>query len=106
MSAGAKEQLMKQWKKLGLALLLVAVALSLSSCLPGDGKNTAASPAGFWSGIWHGWVAPVSLIAGLFKKGVRIYEVNNTGWWYDAGFYIAIIAGFGGLALTRSRVKK
>ena len=85
---------------------VVALALLLAACVPGDGKNTPEKPAGFWTGVWHGWVAPVSLIVGLFKKGVRIYEVNNTGWWYDAGFYIAIIAGFGGLALTRSRVKK
>jgi len=86
-----------------LSLLLAFVALGLTACLPGDGKNSAAQPAGFWTGIWHGWVAPVSLIVGLFKRGIRVYEEHNTGWWYDLGFYIAIIAGFGGIALTRSR---
>lgn len=80
------------------ALLLV---LSLSSCLPGDGKNTQERPAGFFTGVWHGWVAPISLIGGIFNKELRVYEVNNTGWWYDLGFYMAIISGFGGLALSR-----
>jgi len=55
--------------------------------------------------VLHGSVArldcPLPLIIGLFKDGIRIYEPYNTGWWYDLGFYISIIAGFGGLALSR-----
>lgn len=54
-------------------------------------------------GIWHGWMAPLSLIVSLFNDNVRIYDTYNTGWWYDAGFYIAIISGFGGLSLTRRK---
>jgi hypothetical protein len=42
---------------------------------------------------------------GLFQDGVRIYEVNNSGWWYDFGFYMAIISGFGGLSLFRKERK-
>jgi len=30
-----------------------------------------------------------------------VYETTNTGWWYDFGFYTAIISGFGGLSLVR-----
>ena len=51
----------------------------------------------------HGWVAPFSLVFGIFRKGIRIYEAVNTGWWYDFGFYIAIISGFGGLSLVRKK---
>jgi len=69
--------------------------------MPGDGAATAADPAGFWSGIWHGWIAPISLIWGLFEPSVRIYETHNSGWWYDFGYYIAVISGFGGLSLLR-----
>lgn len=97
---------MRRSTRLALFLLLALAALSCVSCLPGDGKNSPAAPAGFWTGIWHGWIAPVSLVVGLFKKGIRVYEPHNTGWWYDAGFYIAIIAGFGGVALTRSRKQR
>jgi len=37
---------------------------------------------------------------------VRLYEVNNVGWLYDFGFYMAILGGFGGLSLTRRRRDK
>ena len=93
-------------KPYSLLLMIVFLALSIVGCFPGDPSNTKEAPAGFFMGIWHGWIAPVSLIVGLFKENVRIYEVNNTGWWYDFGYYIAIIAGFGGLAFTRKRRKK
>lgn len=88
-------------KKILLFLLFGFSALFLVSCIPGDGKHTAANTAGFFWGIWHGWLAPVSLIIGLFKDGIRVYEINNTGWWYDFGFYLAVVGGFGGLSLFR-----
>ncbi len=50
-----------------------------------------------------GRIAPISLIIGIFDHNIRIYETHNTGWWYDLGFYMAVISGFGGLALTRRR---
>ncbi len=96
---------MKSKKALMGALLALALVLLLSSCLPGDGRNTVEKPAGFWTGIWHGWVAPVSLVVGIFNKNVRIYEQANTGWWYDLGFYMAVISGFGGLAFSRKSAK-
>jgi len=73
----------------------------LYGCAPGSGTNTAEEPAGFLWGIWHGWIAPVSLIWGLFNPAIRVYETLNSGWWYDFGFYIAIIGGFGGISLLR-----
>ena len=60
----------------------------------------------FFSGIWHGWIAPLSLILGIFTDNIRVYEMNNTGWWYDLGFYMAIISGFGGISLSRKKMKK
>ncbi len=87
-------------KAILLLLFLVPVML-MSGCLPGDGRNSEEDPAGLFWGIWHGWVAPVSLVVGLFSDGIRIYEKANSGWWYDLGFYAAIISGFGGLSLSR-----
>jgi hypothetical protein len=88
-----------------LLLLLLVAGLSLSGCLPGGGAHTSDDPAGFFAGIWHGWIAPLSLLVGLFRADVRVYEVLNKGWGYDFGFYIAIIGGFGGLSLTRRRLR-
>ena len=90
-----------------ICILIIMLLLLLSGCAPGDGTYSNAKPAGFLWGIWHGWIAPVSLIIGLFNKNIRVYEVINTGWWYDFGFYIAIISGFGGLSLfPRKKGKK
>jgi hypothetical protein len=91
-------------KRIMVLILMIAVfALVLTACAPGDGTATTDKPAGFFWGIWHGWIAPISLIVGLFNTSIRVYEPNNTGWWYDLGFYIAIISGFGGISLFRRK---
>lgn len=86
-----------------MVALICVIILVFTGCVPGDGKNTKSHPAGFFWGVWHGWLAPVSLVIGIFNKSISIYEVNNTGWWYDLGFYMAIISGFGGLSLARRK---
>ncbi len=91
----------KKW--LPLLLLALLATVLLTACAPGDGHATPDNPAGFLWGVWHGWIAPVSVIIGFFNPNIRVYEVYNTGHWYDVGFYIALIGGFGGLALTRRK---
>jgi hypothetical protein len=86
-----------------ILLLLVGLSLLLAGCFPGNGHFDEDRRAGFFSGIWHGWIAPISLVYGFFNEDVRIYEQQNVGWWYDMGFYIAIIGGFGGFALIRKK---
>lgn len=91
-------------KKVLVVLMIVVMVVSLTSCFPGD-KVDEDKPAGFFTGVFHGWIAPLSLIMSLFKDSISIYEVNNVGFWYDFGFYIAIISGFGGISLTRKHRK-
>ncbi|NLO61689.1 MAG: hypothetical protein GX104_11520 [Spirochaetales bacterium] len=83
-------------------VLIVLVGLCCVSCLAGT-LPEEKKPAGFWMGIWHGWIAPIALIGRLFNSEIRIYESFNTGWWYDFGYYMAIISGFGGLSLARRK---
>lgn len=83
--------------------LLAFMVMAFVACIPGTGKYTPAEPAGFFSGVWHGWIAPISLIGGIFNHSIRVYEPINSGWWYDFGFYISIIAGFGGISLFRKK---
>ncbi len=87
-------------------VLILVMIILLAGCFPSDVPEPAQNPAGFFMGVWHGWIAPVSLIVGIFNENVRIYEVHNTGWWYDFGYYIAVIAGFGGIAISRGKRKK
>lgn len=91
--------------KLLVVLLVLVCCVVLAGCVPGGGHFQKETPAGFFAGVWHGWIAPVTLVLGLFDEDVRIYELNNTGWWYDFGFYVAVIGGFGGISLTRSKLK-
>lgn len=92
-------------KNILLCLMLVLLCISLTGCVPGDGANSVSNAAGFFTGIWHGWIAPFSLIYSLFNKNIGIYEIYNNGFFYDLGYYMAIISGFGGLALSRKKKK-
>ncbi len=89
-------------KKITLITFLVLTIL-ISSCAPGGGRYNQNRKANFFTGIWHGWIAPVTLVWGLLDNRIRVYEINNVGWWYDFGFYIAIVGGFGSFALTRKK---
>lgn len=86
-------------------LTLLLTVFMLTSCMPGGGNNSPDDPAGFFMGIWHGWIAPISLIWSLFNHAIQIYEPNNTGFYYDLGYYISIIAGFGSLKFIRRKRK-
>ena len=89
-----------------MAVLAFIMLLFLIACAPGGGRYHENKSAGFFTGIWHGWIAPICLIVQIFNSDIRIYETANTGWWYDFGFYMAVISGFGGLSLTRRQRKK
>lgn len=91
------------FRVVALVAVLAVMVVALSGCavIP---TGHEIEPAGFFSGIWHGWVAPISLFFSLFGD-YRIYEPNNTGFFYDLGFYMAIISGFGGLSLARKNKK-
>ena len=78
---------MNRKKVLMLSFMLIMAMLLLSGCVPGDGSKTPDDPAGFFSGVWHGWIAPFSLIYSLFNSRIGIYEVYNTGFWYNLGYY-------------------
>ena len=92
-------------KKLMLCMLLCMLCALLAACVPGDGSCTQDNVAGFFTGIWHGWIAPFSLVKSIFSTNARLYEVYNNGFSYDLGFYMAVISGFGGLALVRKKGK-
>lgn len=59
-----------------------------------------ATPAGFWAGLWHGLISPITFLVSLLSPNVRIYETNNRGRWYDFGFIIGVSAAFGGGGTT------
>lgn len=81
-----------------VVLLAVVGVVALSACAagPNPALDTGPDPAGFWMGLWQGFISPITLIVSLFTDEVSIYEVQNSGNWYDVGFMIGVSMVFGG----------
>ena len=76
-------------------LLLVLLVFVLAGCAAGanPGVGTVAESghiAGFWLGLWHGVIAPITFVISLFNDGVNVYEVHNNGNWYNFGFVLGV----------------
>ena len=56
---------------------------------------------GFWGGLWHGIIAPIDLIAMLWRNDVSVFAQNNNGAWYTFGFMIGS-GGWGFLGGNRA----
>lgn len=59
-------------------------------------REPDSEPAGFWSGLWHGMIMPITFFVSLFNQDVGIYEIRNTGKGYDFGFLLGASIAFGG----------
>lgn len=79
--------------------VVAALALLLLSGCAADANGAAtdaANAAGFWPGLWHGLISPITFIVSLFSDTVGIYQVRNSGGWYDFGFMLGVSIVFGG----------
>jgi len=76
--------------------VLVPFILLITSCAAGNVQFSQESPAGFWWGLWHGIISVISLIVHVFNESVVVYEIDNTGAWYDFGFLLGVILIWGG----------
>lgn len=85
-----------------LLVLLAVCAVALAACTAGVNPDVGTPApetgdvAGFWLGLWHGVIAPVTFVISLFTDGINIYEVHNSGNWYDAGFMLGLTISLGG----------
>jgi hypothetical protein len=84
--------------RLVVVLATLGAALVLSSCTadPNPVAGTGEDPAGFLLGLWHGVILPVTFVISLFTDEVTIYEVVNSGNWYDFGFILGVTVSLGG----------
>ncbi|SFO55360.1 hypothetical protein SAMN04488519_10871 [Algoriphagus ornithinivorans] len=93
-----KKKLINTLIVLGLILILSSCAesLPLDDCL--DSENY-----GFFGGLWHGIIAPISFVLSIFFDDIAMYAVNNSGGWYDLGFVLGagILFGGGGKASSK-----
>ena len=108
-------------KPLSLILTLILICL-LSACGPGanievttnnstiqlrvpgpnplvnqpDAQGQVAQAA---AGLWHGLIAPITLVISFFEPEVQMYEVHNSGTAYNFGFFLGEVLVFGLLSL-------
>ena len=95
---------MKKKTFLSLTVFALSLVLILSSCA--DVQNIEACKTGhtfgFFGGLWHGFIAPVSFVCSLFIDDVAVWAVNNNGGWYSFGFLLGVGSlGFGGHKASR-----
>jgi hypothetical protein len=86
---------------LALVVLVLLLLSILAGCAPSSNqlKGTASEHdgvAGFWLGLWQGFIAPFVFVASLFKGGINIYEVHNNGAWYNFGYLLGLACFLGG----------
>jgi hypothetical protein len=93
-----------------IAALLVLTLVTLAGCVAGPNAmvntpNEEGRVAGFWQGLWHGIIAPVTFVISLFSDKVHVFETHNNGNWYVFGFLLGLTAiwGGGGSAASRRR---
>ena len=84
-----------------LIFALAALLLVAAACAPGpnplsDSPQDGGKIAGFWTGLWHGFIVLFTFIISLFTDNVRMYEVHNNGNWYNFGFLLGMMAFLGG----------
>lgn len=82
---------MKKFKTFGLLICLLVLCFLLPSCAdvqPQVNECLVGHQYGFWGGLWHGFISPISFIGSLFFDSIDMYAINNNGGWYRFGFVL------------------
>src|SRR5262245_34562810 len=113
-------------KKLLMLLLPVLLLAALAGCAPGtdievdvpasriqlntpgpnpevDEPGPNGAVAGILQGLWHGLIAPVTLVMSFFNENIQMYEVHNDGKEYNLGFLFGVALVFLILGISGGR---
>ena len=108
-------------KRLMVGLFLIIPVL-LAACAPGSSVQVTTSDSSMQlrapgpnplinqpdtsglvaragAGLWHGIIAPATLVISFFNSDVHMYEVHNAGSEYDLGFMLGLVLVIGLLGL-------
>ncbi len=87
----------------GKIAAVALLTLALSGCVAGSADAAHAAASGplvqFLLGLWHGFIAPVTLIGEILNKffphllpwTVRLYETKDPSLAYHIGFYLGLV---------------
>jgi hypothetical protein len=104
-------------KKIHLFVLSAILFILLAGCAPGssvqvntpsvtlqfglpgpnpllDQPDVAGRIARAGTGLWHGLIAPLTLLLSFFSPDIQMYEVHNSGGEYNLGFLIGVAMVF------------
>jgi hypothetical protein len=78
------------FNRTAVTVILILVVLAISACSNNEVVTEClkGQTYGFWSGLWHGIIAPIDLIAMIWRDDVSVFAPNNNGVWYAFGFVI------------------
>ena len=80
------------------------VVLTTPGPNPEQNKEAATGQvAGIVQGLWHGLIAPVTLIGSFFNPTMEMYEVHNNGREYNLGYLFGVALVFLILGLIGGR---
>lgn len=101
---------LRKFKEITFMIVLFATLLALSGCANKEVVTEClkGQTYGFWGGLWHGIIAPIDLIAMLWRDDVSVFAQNNNGIWYAFGFMIGsggwgVLGGHGASRKYKSR---
>ena len=98
-------------KTLFAVIMILIMILAISGCAAGPNEfvnipDEEGKVAGFWQGLWHGFVSPFTFLISLFSDTVHVYEIHNNGGWYNFGFLFGASIFFGGSGRGASRRRR
>ncbi|MCW5925134.1 MAG: hypothetical protein KIS77_22650 [Saprospiraceae bacterium] len=95
---------MKKHRALLTLLAAIFICCLFAACASVEPVETCLTGKryGFFHGLLHGFITPVSFVASLFDNEVAIYAINNSGGWYNFGFLLGS-GGWGFLAGNKSK---
>jgi hypothetical protein len=84
-------------------LILIVMVLVISGCAHHYTESTYDDPYGFFSGVWHGVIFPLTLMVNFVSWLLSLIGVNflhdieiigrpNTGFAYYIGFVLGVIS--------------
>ncbi len=90
---------MKNLIRTGVVVMVIVVLLTACTAGPNPlvhAPDEEGHVAGFWQGLWHGIISPITFLLSLITDSVYVFDVHNNGNWYTFGFLLGASITFGG----------